>query len=110
MKTLAIVLMMILTAACASASPIYLTLDSGLTAFKWGPTQTSLGFPHFETPKWDIEPGIEWSPGFLEKHGVWFRASFPWQALGRSATFYHEGQTYVDGPRFGIRLRGRLSQ
>lgn len=87
---------------------IYFTLDSGLTAFKWGANQSGLGFPHFESPKWDIEPGIEGTPNFLARHGLWFRLSFPWQALGRSATFFHHGQTYVDGPRIGIRWRGRL--
>jgi len=94
----------------AHSSPVYLTLDTGLTAFKWGAYQTGLGFPHFEPPKWDVEPGIEWTPSFLERKGIWIRASFPWQALGHSATFFHQGQTYIDGPRIGIRFRGRIIQ
>ena len=92
--------------ACASSA--YLTLDTGLTAFKWGAYETGLGFPHFDSPKWDLEPGLEWAPSFLERQGLWLRVSFPWQALGRSSTFFHDGQTYVDGPRFGIRWRGKL--
>ena len=105
-----LLLYLIILSTKVEASPIYLTLDSGFTFFKWGPTQTDLGFPNFESPKWDIEPGIEWTPKFLEKNGVWLRVSFPWQALGQSATFFHKGQTYIDGPRIGIRFRGRIIQ
>ena len=107
---LALLLAAIFWIASAKAAPggTYFTLDTGLTAFKWGVNQSGLGFPHFESPKWDIEPGIEWATDGMATRGLWIRLSFPWQALGRSATFYHQGQTYIDGPRLGIRWRGRL--
>ena len=108
MKGLIAVMLAMVWAVGCSAEPVYLTADVGVTFFKWGPNEGPLGFPHFESGKVDFEPGLEWSPGFLAKRGIWLRGSFRWQALGRSATFFHEGQTYVDGPRFGIRFRGRL--
>ena len=110
MRTAIALAMLSLWASMAAASPVYLTIDSGVTSFKWGPNQSGLGFPHLESPKWDIEPGFEWSPRALERRGFWLRASFRWQALGWSASYFHEGQTYVDGPRIGVRFRGRIAQ
>ena len=109
-RALLLAAMMMFFFAMASASPVYLTIDSGFTSFKWGSNHSGLGFPHLGSPRWDIEPGFEWTPSFLEKKGFWFRASFRWQALGQSSTWYHRGQSYVDGPRIGIRFRGRISQ
>ena len=95
--------------AKAHASPVYVTLESGFTAFKFGYGTTGAGFPHLETPKFDVEPGVEWSPRFLERRGVWLTASFRWQALGRWPREWG-AERYVDGPRLGIRFRGRVTQ
>ena len=107
-RLLPLVLLAALAPAQADATPLYFTLDAGATSFKWGSEATEAGFPHFESPKPDIEPGLEWSPEPLARAGFWFRGSFRWQALGEAADFTHSGLAYVDGFRVGIRFRARL--
>ena len=85
---------------------LFFTLDSGMTWFKTGYETTDYGFPQLASPKFDVEPGFEYSAGWLEKHGVWLRASFRYQSLGGPGAKW----PYSDGPRLGIRFRGRLVQ
>jgi len=104
MRILGTLLALVALAGPAYASPLYVTLDTGLTAFKSGYELHEIGFPKLAHPKFDVEPGFEWAPAWMERKGLWLRASFRYQSLGGGAARW----PYVDGPRIGIRFRSRL--
>jgi hypothetical protein len=106
MKT-PLVLAMLLLAAPAQATPVYFTTGIGASLFKYNDRALDNGIPRFTDLTYDFYAGIEWSPGFLERRGWWIDAGFRYQALGPSR--YSE-QTFFDGPRVGIKFRGRLTQ
>jgi hypothetical protein len=108
MKRWLLVLSFLVTVSTTEASPLYVTLDTGFNFFKYGFETTNNGFPDLAPAHWGIELGTEWSPSFLEKRGIWLRASFPWQSIGAVPGDNPPRVYYIDGPRVGIRFRGRI--
>jgi hypothetical protein len=88
------------------AGSVFVTLDTGLTCFKSGYELDDIGFPKLAHPKFDVEPGFEFAPAWMERRGIWLRASFRFQSLGGAAAKW----PYVDGPRLGVRFRWRITQ
>ena len=105
MKRLVLALALLALPAAASASPLYLAVETGASIFKYNDRHLDNGVPHFSDLTYDFYAGVEWSPGGLERRGWWLLAGFRYQALGPSR---FSDQTFFDGPRIGVRFRGRL--
>lgn len=98
-------------ASTSTASPVYLTVDTGFEHFKFGPNAEQAGFPNFAPGRWGINSAFEWSPSFLERRGLWLFGGFSWQSIDGAArsAWPHSGLIYADGLRWGIRGRWRLT-
>jgi hypothetical protein len=109
MSGIALLLLALLAAPAAHASPLWLEVETGATFFKWNQetwTEEN-GLPGFGEPKWDFGASLKWAPASLQSRGFLFSAGFRYQALGWSK---YSQKTFVDGPRLGISYRGRLVQ